>query len=102
MQISLQEKGDALYIWLDGELDEHTASQARRYVDSGATKYPRVKKVVFDLSKVSFMDSTGIGFLIGRYKTFSRFGLPVYISNPNRETDKILTLGGIYALLPRL
>ena len=102
MQISLQQRSDALYVLLDGKLDEHSAVQARQYVDGAVQKYPRIGKVVLDLSKVTFMDSTGIGFLIGRYKYFRKFNLPVYITNPNFGTDKILSLGGIYALIPKL
>jgi len=102
MQVSLQERGGVLYIFLDGELDEHTAADARRYIDSAVLKHTLIKKAVIDLSKVAFMDSTGIGFLIGRYKAFRRFGLPVYIANPNRATDKILLIGGIYAIIPKV
>ena len=66
MQISLQERGEKLTVFLDGELDEHSAAQARRMIDGNIQKYTRIKSVVLDLSKVTFMDSTGIGFLIGR------------------------------------
>jgi anti-anti-sigma factor len=48
------------------------------------------------------MDSTGIGFLIGRYKTFLRFGVPMYITNPNPTADKILAMSGVYTLAPRV
>ena len=102
MKISTYVQNGILHIVLDGEMDEHSASAARRETDRLIDLSPPLDKAYIDLERVTFMDSTGIGFLIGRYKTFSRFGLPVYISNPNRETDKILTLGGIYALLPRL
>jgi stage II sporulation protein AA (anti-sigma F factor antagonist) len=102
MQVSLQQCSDVLRILLDGELDEHSSVAARQYIDGSLQKYPRVNKVVLDLSKVTFMDSTGIGFLIGRYKYFRRFNLPVYIANPNFGADKILSLGGIYALIPKL
>ncbi len=102
MQISLQEKGDALYVHLVGDLDEHNALAARQYVDASASKFIKAKKVILDLSRLSFMDSTGIGFLLGRYKNFRKIGLPVYIANPSRATDKILTIGGIYAVIPKL
>ena len=102
MQVYMQERGDALYIRPSGELDEHTSASARRYVDEGVRKYARVKKVVFDLSEVSFMDSTGIGFLIGRYKKFSRYGVPVYVTNPSQATDRILQMSGVYTLMPRI
>ena len=48
------------------------------------------------------MDSTGIGFLIGRYKRFQRFGVPVYLTNPTNSTDKILEMSGIYTLMPKV
>ena len=47
------------------------------------------------------MDSTGIGFLIGRYKKASRLGLPLFVSKPNFAADKILNLSGIYTLIPK-
>lgn len=102
MEICARRQGDVLYVFLSGELDEHAAANARRKIDGLLGEYAVVKKAVFDLSGVSFMDSTGIGFLLGRYKYFQRFGIPVYITNPGRETDKILTMGGIYTLLPKL
>nr|MBR6777967.1 STAS domain-containing protein [Clostridia bacterium] len=49
-----------------------------------------------------FMDSTGIGFLIGRYKKFSRYGVPVYVTNPSQATDRILQMSGVYTLMPRI
>ena len=47
------------------------------------------------------MDSTGIGFLIGRYKKAARISVPLYIEKPNFSADKILNLSGIYSLIPK-
>ena len=47
------------------------------------------------------MDSTGIGFLIGRYKKANKLSVPLYIEKPNFAADKILNLSGIYTLIPR-
>ena len=103
MKICADYNERVLYIRLCGEVDEHNASAARRDADKLADNFAvRADKAVIDLGSVSFMDSTGIGFLIGRYKAFRRFGLPVYIANPNRATDKILLIGGIYAIIPKV
>lgn len=92
-----------LYMQLCGELDEHNASRARLEADRIAEDYaPRSQKAVFDLKEVSFMDSTGIGFLIGRYKKFTRYGVPVYLKNPSLSTDKILLMSGVYTLMPKI
>ncbi len=90
-----------LYINLSGEMDEYTAQEARAKCDRLIEDNANAKKVVINLSEVAFMDSTGIGFLIGRYKKASRLAVPLYIENPNFAADKILNLSGIYSLIPK-
>ena len=102
MNVTAIEQGGVLFLLLEGELDEHSAAHLRRIADEKIDEYAAVQKAVFDLSRVSFMDSTGIGFLIGRYKKLKRYGISSYISKVNAETDKILSISGVYSLIPKL
>ena len=102
MEISVSKQNDALYISLFGEIDEHNAVEARRRADRIAEQNTGVQSVVFDLRGVSFMDSTAIGFLIGRYKKFLRYGVNTYLTNPSENADKILSMSGVYGLMPRV
>jgi len=102
MQIRTNFQNNVLYIELCGELDEHNAAKARREADNIADAYVGSERVVLDLREVSFMDSTGIGFLIGRYKKFRQMGATTYLANPSFTTDKILTMSGVYALMPKI
>ncbi len=103
MTIQAQYQDNTIYVQLNGEIDEYNAASARWEADKIAEHYAtRSQRAVFDLQGVSFMDSTGIGFLIGRYKKFRRFGVPVYVINPSSATDRILTMSGIYTLMPKL
>ena len=61
-----------LYINLSGEMDECSAQTARAKCDSLIEENASAQKIVINLSGVAFMDSTGIGFLIGRYKKASK------------------------------
>ena len=60
-----------------------------------------VSKIIINLSDVAFMDSTGIGFLIGRYKKAAKLSIPMYVDKPNFAADKILNISGIYSLIPK-
>ena len=103
MKLCAEYKSDVLYLQLDGELDEHNAARLRMDADRLADDYAtRLSRAVIDLQNVSFMDSTGIGFLIGRYKKFSRYGIPVYVTNLSATTDKILQMSGVYSIIPKL
>ena len=102
MKIKYQRLGGDTYIYLNGELDECSASKTREIIDHIISK-PLVKnKVIFNFSSVTFMDSTGIGMLIGRYKKLKSKGVPIYIQNPSSEADKILEISGLYKIMPKI
>jgi stage II sporulation protein AA (anti-sigma F factor antagonist) len=102
MELSFQVQGDELVFYMEGELDEHAASSVRRLADSAIDQNSFVRRVTFDLSSVGFMDSTGIGFLIVRYKKCNRYSIPTYIRRPNPSADKILAMSGVYTLIPKV
>ena len=103
MEMEIDCRDGVLYIRLCGEVDEHGVSALRKEADRKIENFAsRIEKAVFDLTKISFMDSTGIGFLIGRYKKLTRFGVSAYIKNPAPATDRILSMSGIYSLMPKI
>ena len=102
MQIQTDYQNGVLYMRLCGEIDEHNASSARLRADRLADDFSNSQRAVLDLGKVSFMDSTGIGFLIGRYKKFSRSGIPMYVTNLSMATDRILQMSGVYTIIPKI
>jgi stage II sporulation protein AA (anti-sigma F factor antagonist) len=102
MQIKGMVNKNTLYIKLTGEIDEYSATAARQQCDKLIDKNVTVSKIIFNLSDVAFMDSTGIGFLIGRYKKAARLGISMCLENPNFAADKILNLSGIYTLIPKV
>ena len=65
-----------LYIKLVGEMDEYSAQAVRLRCDKLIDTHATVDKIIINLSQVEFMDSTGIGFLIGRYKKAASLTFP--------------------------
>ena len=87
MESKLNEVDNVLNIMITEEVDHHTTEKMRRKMDYEITRFmPR--KVVFDFSKVSFMDSAGIGLLIGRYKLVKLLGGTTEISHCNKSVSK--------------
>lgn len=91
-----------LYILLSGELDEHTATNIRRNLDTLFDTEKGFSQVVMDLSELEFMDSTGIGVLIGRYKKLKEYNKPIFITNPSTQAEKIFRLSGLYQIMPKI
>jgi len=102
MEFSAVYNNQTLRLYLRGEIDEHSVVEIRRKADEAIERYAMARAAIFELGGVSFMDSTGIGFLIGRYKKLQRFGIAAYIDNPDPTADKILMMSGVYTLIPRL
>lgn len=102
MQLKGNRRGDELYLYLLGELDEHSVPQVRDEADRLIEENAGLSRAIFNLAGVKFMDSTGIGFLIGRYKKLQKYGMGMCLENPNLGADKILELSGVYSLIPKL
>ena len=101
MQINAKIYQDTLYIQIAGELDEHTANYAKMTIDSQLDE-AECKQVVMDLSNLEFMDSTGIGVLMGRYKKMKQRGIPIFIANPSVQADKIFRMTALYEVMPKV
>lgn len=101
MQVSGYLRNGTLYVKIAGEMDECNAQDARAKCDRLIESNINAQKIIINLEEIEFMDSTGIGFLIGRYKKASRLSIPLYIEKPNFAADKILNLSGIYSLVPK-
>lgn len=82
-----------LYIRLFGDIDHHSASEVREEIDRKIFFY-RAKSVVMDLSKVEFMDSSGLGLILGRYAKACEINANFKVCNPNSRVEKILSLAG--------
>lgn len=99
MESEFVKEDKLLLVKITEEIDHHTTEKIRRIVDNEITRYmPR--KVVFDFNKVSFMDSAGIGMIIGRYKTVNMVGGVVEMVNVKPSIKKIFEMSGVSKIIP--
>lgn len=99
MDTKFDETDKKLYVYITEEIDHHNTEKLRRKMDNEITRFmPR--KVIFDFSKVTFMDSAGIGLLIGRYKLIKMLGGTTKITNVSQVIKKVLEMSGIEKIIP--
>lgn len=98
MQIKTQRDGETLSVLLTGELDHHSAAPLRVELDALLSDRS-IHRLVLDLSGVSFMDSSGLGVVLGRYKLLKERGGSMRIRGASRPVGRILKMAGVYALL---
>lgn len=99
MNIKYDEVDKLLTCQITEEIDHHTTEKMRRILDDEIERYiPR--KIVFDFNRVSFMDSAGIGMILGRYKMMRLLGGTVEMVNVNSNIRKIFEMSGIPKIIP--
>ena len=101
MEVYIDFEGRSMVFRLIGELDEHSAEFVRRRLDNAIAENS-FDAVIFDLSRLSFMDSTGIGVIIGRYKLIKKLSKPVYVRSPSITVDKIFHMSGLYEIISKI
>ena len=101
MECTYLPKDKVLTLKITEEIDEHTTEKMRRKIDNEITRFlPR--KVIFNFSNVTFMDSAGIGLIIGRYKLVDMLGGKVKVTNLTTPVRKIFEMSGILRIIPEI
>lgn len=97
MEFSVDMKGSVMIVNIAGEIDHHAANKIRDKLDFALMR-KEIKHLVFDLSKISMMDSAGIGLLIGRYKIIKQRKGRAVIIVENMHVKKILKMSGVLGI----
>ena len=94
MGVLLNISGKTLIVSVAGDIDHHSAAQMREKIDR-TIEQENMKNIIFDFSKVSFMDSSGIGMVIGRYKLVERKKGIAAICSMNKDVKRIFDISGL-------
>jgi len=90
---------DTLVARIKGEIDLAVADELRRVIDE-RLKAERFQSVILDLAGVSFIDSSGLGFILGRYKKITGQGGKMFIVSARPSVARILEIAGVKKLVP--
>ena len=99
MELNFKRKQKTLIILIDGEIDHHTAKELRKQTESAMIEMGG-KNIIYGFEQVSFMDSSGIGMLIGRYKQLKAYDGKIALVGANEKIIEIIRLSGLLSLLP--
>lgn len=87
-------KNNTLKIYISGEIDHHSAFEIKDIIDCQILHYnPGI--AVMNFEKVTFMDSSGIGLILARYKFAQNCGTSLYVQGLSMQTQRVLALAGI-------
>ena len=98
MWLDFEKIGNVLVVSLIGELDHHSAEEVRVKIDDRISR-ENIRKLVLDFSGVTFMDSSGIGVIIGRYKKISMRSGEVNIISVSKSIKRVFELSGIFKII---
>lgn len=97
--IRVTDEGKVLTLTILGEIDHHSAKEIRKEADKQIlSRQP--KSVRLDLSRVSFMDSSGLGLIMGRYALVSDIGATLTVVDPTDAVARIILMAGLEKIVP--
>ncbi|MDO5123521.1 MAG: anti-sigma factor antagonist [Eubacteriales bacterium] len=95
--LKIHNEKETMTAFLSGELDHHSCAVMRKAIDL-KTEQERPQVLVLDFSGVQFMDSSGIGLVMGRYRQMSLLGGKLSVVNVPSHLEKIMRLSGLGTL----
>lgn len=97
MPVKINATGEVLTVYLEGELDHHAAKTVREEIDT-AVDFNMPSLLILDFGNVSFMDSSGIGLVMGRYRNLQKNGAKLHLTNLPPTIYKVMKLAGVERL----
>lgn len=99
MNVHYNKEDKLLVMEITEEIDHHTTEKIRRRADYEIQRY-MPKKALFDFNNVSFMDSSGIGMVVGRYKLLAMLGGSLELTNVNKSLERVFEMSGVLKIIP--
>ena len=99
MNVTIESSGNLVIAYLYGEIDHHTAVDIRDKIDN-ALSFIKPQHLILDFKNVTFMDSSGIGLVMGRYRLLQSINpaCQIEIKNVTLQTKKIMELAGLSSI----
>ena len=97
-QVVFEKESGGLIVHICGEIDHHSAVSVRREIDERIT-LDRPERGYLELSGVDFMDSSGLGLIMGRYALVKQSGGELYVSDPSSAVIKMMKLAGMERMI---
>ncbi len=98
MSVLVKKEKDILTVCIKGEIDHHTVPAIREKIDDAILMNEDIKALVIDFNEVSFMDSSGVGLVMGRYRLIADKHITLEIKNLSKRDYKIMKMSGIEKL----
>lgn len=98
MEVTYIPKHRLILVRVTGEIDHHSAESIRRVTEKEIRRTSAIN-IAFDFGSVTFMDSSGIGMIIGRYKTASSLGGSVIVFDANEQVMRLMDMSGLSRLV---
>ena len=100
-QITYEARAESLVIHVNGEIDHHSAVKVRTEIDERILS-ERPQKVLMELSQVDFMDSSGLGLIMGRFALLKKYGATLAALDPSPAVMKMIKLAGMERMITSL
>ena len=101
MTVTYGPVADDFIVKLDGEFDESVAKDVRETLDTLIETFD-FRRLVIEMSDVDFLNSTGIGVVLGRFKKLRKMGRSLCVKNVNNQVDKVFSTCGLYEVVSKL
>lgn len=96
--VTSNESEGALTVFIESDIDHHNATGIREEIDALIVS-SRPRELTLDFQSVDFMDSSGIGLMLGRYKLIKSYGGSMAVENLNRRCERIAAMSGVFSFI---